>query len=71
MSTHKKPPSLEVCILVEDGDVIVQIFDSLTRANCTLTVRNPATEQKTTVTMNDWQAAALAELLQRVPAEDE
>ena len=65
-----KKPSLEVCVLVEDGDVIVQIFDSVTLNKCTLTVRNPHAETKATITLNEWQAAALSELLQRVPGEE-
>lgn len=66
-----KKPSLEVCVIVEDGDVIVQIFDAPAHiAKCTLTVRNPHAETRATVTLNEWQAAALAELLQRVPGEE-
>lgn len=64
-------PTLEVCVLAQDGDVIVQIFDTPKQANCLLTVRNPLTEQLVTVTLNELQAATLAELLQRVPAEED
>ena len=61
-------PDAETCVLVEDGDVIVQIYEDA--ATAVLTVRNPHSEGKATVRLTAVQAGILSDVLQKVPPRD-
>jgi hypothetical protein len=64
--TTGEKPKLQVCVVGEDGDMILRIFEG----RATLTVRNPEREQRAEVEITAHQAYALADVLVRVPCQD-
>lgn len=56
---------LNVCVLGENGDVIVQVFES--RGYAIMTVRVPETESLAAVKLTATQAHMVAMALEKVP----
>jgi hypothetical protein len=55
-------PTLQVCVLGEDGEVIVQVFEG----RAVLTVRSAERERIGEVTLTELQAQTVSDALQQV-----